>query len=65
MVVGVSGGLEVRHTSTVIYAKLPDGSKAFLGYRVEGGIMKLVETYTPHSIEVRELLGSSWSTLLS
>jgi len=43
----VSEELEVRHTSSVIYVKLPDGSKAYLGYRIEGGIMKLIETYTP------------------
>lgn len=39
--------VEIKHTSSVIYARLPDGSKAFLGYSVEGNVMKLIETYTP------------------
>ncbi len=43
----VSEEFEIKHTSSVIYIKLPDGSKAFLGYKVEGGVMKLIETYTP------------------
>lgn len=39
--------LEIKHTSTVIYARLSDNSKAFIRYRVENGVMKLIETYTP------------------
>ncbi len=39
--------LEIKHTSRVIYARLPDNSKAFIRYRVEGNVMKLLETYTP------------------
>ena len=39
--------LEVRYTSTVFYVKSPDGSKAFLRYRINKGDMELVETYTP------------------
>ncbi|MCY0868950.1 MAG: GNAT family N-acetyltransferase [Desulfurococcus sp.] len=37
----------ISHTSTVIYARLPDGSKAYIKYSVEGGVMKLISTYTP------------------
>lgn len=37
----------VSHTSTVIYAKLEDGGKAYIKYEVEGDVMKLVSTYTP------------------
>ncbi len=45
----MSGGEEpeVRYTSTVFYVRFPDGSKAFLRYRVENGKMLLIETYTP------------------
>ncbi len=39
--------IKVEYTSTVFYVKFPDGSKAFLRYRVEGDRMELVETYTP------------------
>ncbi len=39
--------LEIKHTSRVIYARLPDNSKAFIKYSVENGVMKLWETYTP------------------
>ncbi|WP_440059157.1 GNAT family N-acetyltransferase [Thermogladius sp. 4427co] len=39
--------MEVKHTSTVIYTVLPDNSKAFIRYKVENNIMKLLETYTP------------------
>ncbi|MGC9181438.1 GNAT family N-acetyltransferase [Thermogladius sp.] len=37
----------IRHTSTVIYTSLPDNTKAFIRYRVENNVMKLLETYTP------------------
>ncbi|ADI31711.1 acetyltransferase-like protein [Staphylothermus hellenicus DSM 12710] len=47
MVRKMSDILEIKHTSRVIYARLPDNSKAFIRYRVENGVMKLVETYTP------------------
>lgn len=43
----MEGGLEVKCTSTVFYVKFPDGSKAYLRYRVEGDRMELIETYTP------------------
>lgn len=43
----MEGELTVKHTSSVIYATLPDGSKAFIRYSVEGKVMKLLETYTP------------------
>ena len=39
--------LKVEYTSTVFYVKFPDGSKAFLRYRISEGRMELVETYTP------------------
>ncbi len=39
--------LDIRHTSRVIYAKLNDGTKAFIRYVVENNTMKLLETYTP------------------
>jgi predicted GNAT family acetyltransferase len=43
----LSNIVEIRHTSRVIYARLPDNSKAFIRYIVENGVMKLLETYTP------------------
>ncbi|MEM0453974.1 MAG: GNAT family N-acetyltransferase [Sulfolobales archaeon] len=39
--------LEVKYTSQVFYVKFNDGSKAFLGYKVEGDKMFILETYTP------------------
>ncbi len=40
--------LEIRHTSSVIYARLPGSKeKAWIAYEVEGNIMKLLKTYTP------------------
>ncbi len=35
------------HTSRVVYARLPDGSKAFIRYLVEGDRVRVLETYTP------------------
>ncbi len=46
-VVNMNMPLKIKHTSRVIYASLPDGSKAFIRYIVENGVMKLLETYTP------------------
>ncbi len=43
----MSDSLNVKYTSQVFYVKFPDGSKAFLGYKVEGDKMFLLETYTP------------------
>ena len=43
----MSNNIEIKHTSRVIYAKLPDGSKAYIKYSVEGNTMKLLATYTP------------------
>lgn len=43
----VNGELLIKHTSRVIYAALSDGSKAYLKYRVEGGVMILEETFVP------------------
>lgn len=43
----MSNNIEIKHTSRVIYARLPDNSKAFIRYIVEGNVMKLLETYTP------------------
>jgi len=39
--------LKIAHTSQVIYATLPDRSKAYLKYSVENRVMRLIETYTP------------------
>ena len=39
--------LEIKHTSSVIYAKLPDGSKAYIAYEVREKVMRILETYTP------------------
>ncbi|ADV65233.1 GNAT family N-acetyltransferase [Desulfurococcus mucosus] len=48
---------QVSHTSTVIYARLPDGSKAYIKYSVEGGVMKLISTYTPPQFRGRGIAG--------
>lgn len=37
----------IKHTSTIIYAAMPDRSKAYLRYSVSGNVMELLETYTP------------------
>lgn len=37
----------IKHTSTVIYAVMPDNSKAYLKYSINGNVMELLETYTP------------------
>lgn len=42
-----SGEIVIKHTSQVIYTRFNDGSKAYLKYEVENGVMKLLETYTP------------------
>ncbi len=40
--------LEIRHTSSVIYARLPRSKeKAWIAYEVEGNVMRLLKTYTP------------------
>lgn len=40
--------LEIRHTSSVIYARLPGSKeKAWIAYEVEGNVMRLLKTYTP------------------
>ncbi len=39
--------LIVKHTSRVIYTRLPDNTKAFIRYRVVDNVMELLETYTP------------------
>jgi predicted GNAT family acetyltransferase len=41
--------LEVKKAGGVYYIKFEDGSKAYLATEVEGGVMKLVETYVPES----------------
>ncbi len=43
----MASDIEIGHTSRVVYARLPDGSKAFIRYNVEDGVMKVLETYTP------------------
>jgi len=42
-----SSNYVIKHTSQVIYATLPSGSKAYLKYLVDGNTMKLLETYVP------------------
>ncbi|MEM4718081.1 MAG: GNAT family N-acetyltransferase [Desulfurococcaceae archaeon] len=39
--------LVIRHTTQVIYTQLPGNVKAYLKYKVEDNVMKLIETYTP------------------
>ncbi len=43
----MSENLEIRYTSEVIYARLPDGSKAWLLYKIVNEKMYLYKTYTP------------------
>ncbi|MEM0325458.1 MAG: GNAT family N-acetyltransferase [Desulfurococcaceae archaeon] len=47
--------LRIKHTSQVIYAVLPDGSKAYVKYSVENNVMKLLETYVPQQYRGRGL----------
>ncbi len=47
LVVLTSEPSDIKYTSQVIYVKFADSSKAFLGYKVEGDKMFLLETYTP------------------
>ncbi|MCS7139606.1 MAG: N-acetyltransferase [Candidatus Nezhaarchaeota archaeon] len=37
----------IEHTDQLVYVALPGGRKAYLKYRVEGNVMKLIQTYTP------------------
>ncbi len=40
--------LEIKHTSSVIYAKLPECvEKAWIAYEVREGVMRILKTYTP------------------
>lgn len=40
--------LEIRHTSSVIYARLPGlKEKAWIAYEVKGNVMRILKTYTP------------------
>lgn len=41
--------VEVRKSGGVYYIKFEDDSKAYLATEVEGGVMKLIETYVPES----------------
>lgn len=41
--------MEVRKSGGVYYIRFEDGSKAYLATEVEGGVMKLIETYVPES----------------
>ncbi len=45
--------LKVERTKTVFYVRLPNKSKAYLRYKVENGIMYLIETYTPPAFRGR------------
>lgn len=38
---------EIKHTSRVIYVVLTDGSKAYVKYSVNDGVMTIEETYVP------------------
>ncbi|MEM3404127.1 MAG: GNAT family N-acetyltransferase [Nitrososphaeria archaeon] len=40
---------KVERTSTVFFIRLPDKSKAYLKYSVEGDRLNLIETYTPEA----------------
>ena len=44
---GEQESIILRYTSDVIYIKFGDGSKAYLTYKIDGGKMYLIETYTP------------------
>ena len=48
-------GFKVKRTSTVFFVRLPDGSKAYLKYSVEGDRLSLIETYTPEAYRGRGL----------
>lgn len=43
----MSNDYVIKHTSTVIYAVMPDNTKAYLKYIVDNNVMELLETYTP------------------
>ena len=45
----------VEMTRRVFYIRLPDGSKAYLKYMVDGNRLKLIETYTPPKYRGRGL----------
>ncbi|MET1160851.1 MAG: GNAT family N-acetyltransferase [Thermoprotei archaeon] len=57
--------LTIKHTSRVIYATLPDGSKAFIRYSVENGVMNLEETYTPPQHRGKGIAGKLMEYALS
>lgn len=44
---GSSNNLEIKHTSTVVWVKFPDNSKAYIKYEVRGDRILVLETYTP------------------
>ncbi|MGQ9782197.1 MAG: GNAT family N-acetyltransferase [Nitrososphaeria archaeon] len=46
---------KVERTSTVFFIRLPDRSKAYLKYSVEGDRLNLIETYTPEAYRGRGL----------
>lgn len=39
--------LDIKHTSQVIYATMPDNTKAYIKYDVNNGVMRILETYVP------------------
>ncbi|WFO74562.1 N-acetyltransferase [Desulfurococcaceae archaeon MEX13E-LK6-19] len=39
--------IEIKHTSTVIWARLPDNTKAYIKYEIRENRMLILETYTP------------------
>ncbi len=49
--------LEIKHTSTVIYARLPDGSKAYIKYEITGDRMRILSTYTPPQYRGKGIAG--------
>ncbi|MEM1661889.1 MAG: GNAT family N-acetyltransferase [Desulfurococcaceae archaeon] len=50
--------LEIKHTSRVIYTILDNGSKAYVKYSVNNGIMVLEETYVPEPFRGRGIASS-------
>ena len=53
----MQGELRIEHTSSVIYVKLPDGSKAYIAYEVKEKVMRILETYTPPQYRGRGIAG--------
>ncbi len=39
--------MEIRRAGGVFYIKFEDGSKAYVATEIEGGVLKILETYVP------------------